>query len=395
MNHDIRRGPDEDRLDRAVGALRGAAVPDGPPEELVADTLAALRRAGGGRPGSQTFFSRMKTMKSLSRIAAGVLLAVGLAVLGAVLLPTPTVAFADVVGRVSGARSLMYKVRSTAAHSEETFDLKYFVLADGRYRAEGPGAMVNVVDPRAGKTILLDTEAKTAAVGVFKGPGGAGNRDPLEQFRKRRDKDAKDLGEREVGGRKVRGFVTSADGPEYTVWADVETGVPVTVEATLLLPDGAVKFVMSDFVVDPNLDDSLFSVEVPEGYAVANQPGVHLATVAAPPGELVEHVVAALRGYARLSGGALPPKLDDWDAYSARFGSPLKDEDFKLMGHVGALTPSLLSLPKDGWAYLGEGKTLGDKQAVVFWYRKKDGTYRAVYGDMRVEDVKGGALPGK
>ena len=80
MSHDIPHGSEgDDRLDRAVG-LCAAPVPDGPPKRLLADTLKALRGADHSQR-SQTLFSRMTTMKSLSRIAAGVVLAGGLAVL--------------------------------------------------------------------------------------------------------------------------------------------------------------------------------------------------------------------------------------------------------------------------------------------------------------------------
>src|SRR5687768_2129464 len=130
MSHDIPHGSEGDgRLDRAVGALRAAPVPDGPPGAVFADTLKALRGAEYSQR-SQTLFSRMTTMKSLSRIAAGVLLAGGLAVL--VLLRSPSVTLADVVDKVAGARSLTYTMTATNLETKESFAVKYMVLGDGR-----------------------------------------------------------------------------------------------------------------------------------------------------------------------------------------------------------------------------------------------------------------------
>jgi len=65
------------------------------------------------------------------------------------------------------------------------------------------------------------------------------------------------------------------------------------------------------------------------------------------------------------------------------------------MAHLGALGPFLMQLPKDGWAYLGAGRTMGEKDAVVFWYTTEKGGYRAIYGDLMAKDVKAEELPKK
>jgi hypothetical protein len=51
----------------------------------------------------------------------------------------------------------------------------------------------------------------------------------------------------------------------------------------------------------------------------------------------------------------------------------------------------------DSFRYLGKGTKLGDKQAIVCWYKLKDAkapnTYRVIYGDLSVKDVAAGDLP--
>ena len=146
---------------------------------------------------------------------------------------------------------------------------------------------------------------------------------------------AKELGEKEIGGRRVKGFVTSSEGPEFTVWADHATGDPVTVETTLRVSGGTSRFVMSDFVVDAKLDESLFAVGVPEGYRAANQEGVRVATVVAEQGGLEDHVVGACAGTPNWRAGSC---RRSWTT-GARIATlsakgPVKDEVFRLMGHV-------------------------------------------------------------
>jgi hypothetical protein len=54
----------------------------------------------------------------------------------------------------------------------------------------------------------------------------------------------------------------------------------------------------------------------------------------------------------------------------------------------------LMTLPKDEWAYLGEGVKLGEKDRIVFWYLDgKTNKYRAVHGDLSAKEIEPEALP--
>jgi hypothetical protein len=113
-----------------------------------------------------------------------------------------------------------------------------------------------------------------------------------------------------------------------------------------------------------------------------------------------DHVIAVLRKYAEMSDGAFPPKIDDWSTFAKLIGNKAEkaakpsEKDMELMGHVGALTPFLMGLPKDDWAYLGDGVKLGDKDRIVFWYLDgKTSKYRAVYGDLSAREIAVADLP--
>src|SRR5207247_5424644 len=90
--------------------------------------------------------------------------------------------------------------------------------------------------------------------------------------------------------------------------------------------------------------------------------------------------------------------VTDWGPWAVLFSKDNRDgkldaETMKVLAHLGAITPFLVSIPKDDYAYLGEGKTVNQKDAIVFWYKRPDGTYRAISGDLSAKDITAENLP--
>ena len=73
----------------------------------------------------------------------------------------------------------------------------------------------------------------------------------------------------------------------------------------------------------------------------------------------------------------------------------LDAEATRVLANLGAITPFLVSMPKENYAYLGKGMTVDQKDGIVFWYKKEDGTYRAIYTDLTVKDITAEKLPKK
>jgi hypothetical protein len=44
------------------------------------------------------------------------------------------------------------------------------------------------------------------------------------------------------------------------------------------------------------------------------------------------------------------------------------------------------TLPSGQWKYLGDGKIMGDKHALIFWYKSAKG-YRGIFGDLVFRDL--------
>jgi outer membrane lipoprotein-sorting protein len=393
--------PDDGRmLERSLSAMRNAPIPDGPSQQLIADTLAALDKAAGDRLHINN--QRKRNMRIITRLAASLLLALGVAAMLFFSSRTSSVALADVIDKVRGAKTLSFNATADlpAAVAQAPRHFKFMMKSSGQTRIEMGDGMVSIMDMAAGRTLNLQPASKLATiVELGKLPQGRSPTDFLEEFKKLDVKKAKDLGEKEIDGRRVKGFVSSEQGPPTTVWADVKTGDPVRVEIEVPMMGKTSTMVLSDFVFNAPMDDSLFSLEPPAGYRVQHSDlSKMLATAQNASGE--EHVIAVLRKYAEMSGGTFPAKIDDWSTFTKLIGNKAEraakpdEKEMELMGHVGALTPFLMTLPKDGWAYLGDGVKLGEKDRIVFWYLdNKTGKYRAVYGDLSAREITAADLP--
>jgi outer membrane lipoprotein-sorting protein len=398
-NRNDNSGGDE-LLERSLSAMRNAPIPDGPSEQLIADTLAALDKAAGDRLHINN--QRKRNMRIITRLAASLLVAFGVAALLFFAGRTSSVALADVIEKVRGAKTLSFNATADypAALAQAPRHFKFMMKSSGQTRIEMGDGMVSIMDIGAGRTLNLQPASKLATiVELGKLPQGRSPTDFLEEFKKLDAKKAKDLGEKEIDGRRVKGFVSSEQGPPTTVWADVKTGDPVRVEIEIPMMGKTSTMVLSDFVFNAPMDDGLFSLEPPAGYRVQRTDmSKMLAMAQNASGE--DHVIAVLRKYAEMSDGAFPPKIDDWSTFAKLIGNKAEkaakpsEKDMELMGHVGALTPFLMGLPKDDWAYLGDGVKLGDKDRIVFWYLDgKTSKYRAVYGDLSAREIAVADLP--
>jgi hypothetical protein len=141
--------------------------------------------------------------------------------------------------------------------------------------------------------------------------------------------------------------------------------------------------VIDKFVLDAPLDENLFSLDPPEGYTLTE------SQLTLPKmGELAADVAELLRAYSDASGGAFPVSLTDWAGINK-----MAKQDAQIAMKVGGVSGRLFGL-REGYGYAGTTVRRGEKDKMVFWYKPKDGkSYRAVFGDLRVEDVAEDKLP--
>jgi outer membrane lipoprotein-sorting protein len=145
----------------------------------------------------------------------------------------------------------------------------------GRTRWDTPTGETLIVNMQEGKLMILMHAKKQAAVMQLGPPGmiPAHNRfnkllelKPLIQHALQTEDDSVEfLGERQIEGVTAVGYCMTS--PQHhgniTVWADVETQLPFRIEQSM----DSRTAVISDIAYDVDLaDESLFSVEPPEGY---------------------------------------------------------------------------------------------------------------------------------
>lgn len=132
---------------------------------------------------------------------------------------------------------------------------------------------VEIIDRNAGNVLSLNPQKMTAALYSFEPVSGE---DPIFDVflnpKRNIPPNAESLGSKQIGDRETVGFRMHkmADGTYFwageatDIWVDTKTKRVVLVETTGA--NGRVVYRLKDFVFDQELDDSLFSLKLPEGY---------------------------------------------------------------------------------------------------------------------------------
>ncbi len=155
--------------------------------------------------------------------------------------------------------------------------------------------------------------------------------------------------------------------------------------------------ICKNFEFDPQIDETLFSMDVPEDYTLQEQ---QLDLKAGTEEEFIE----GLRIRAEVIGDGVFPEDVSVGYYIknvARVSGKLNTLNISdsEKGALGMkLARHLLFLRffegEGKWHWAGVGVELGDAETPIFWYRPKDSdTWRVIYGDLHVEDVEEEYLP--
>jgi len=168
-----------------------------------------------------------------------------------------------------------------------------------------------------------------------------------------------------------------------------------------------------DIRFDTPLNDSLFSLEPPEGYAVEVKQRDHVTE---------QETIDYLGLVAEFNDQTFPDQLPTSPSLLKKRNETLKkqdkpetltpverkllDIDMRYGWRFGTVSDAPIyvffywaedSIVKDSFRYLGKGVTLGDKDRIVCWYKLKDAkdpnAYRVLYGDLTVKDVVAKDLP--
>jgi len=259
--------------------------------------------------------------------------------------------------------------------------------------------MTQVIDLDSGEMLVLDSEARGAVYVDITGSVRDRTENYLEFVRDvivrlQESSSIRELGETEINGLKAVGFSAGGPNENVVIWADPETAHPIQIELSI----GQIDAVMKNFEFDVELDESLLSMEVPEGYA-SQEESLDLSEATE------QDFVESLRIWAEiLRDGTFPETIGTESAMQQMpllteriIGLNLSEEEATQVGMSfgkGMLFQQMLDMQGDNWRYAGNGVSLGDAETAVFWYEPAGSqTYRVIYGDLTVEDVLPEELP--
>lgn len=297
---------------------------------------------------------------------------------------SPAAAWAGVCDTLSRAQTLSLKV-TVSQGKELRSEEQLSCLAMDRMRAESKESTF-IMDQGQGKWLVLVPKDKHAYAGTLKDAEKLGRRDWLAELKAIvGNKVAKQIVDKTFENRPCKGWQVANSEGTVTVWADQETAAIVRVE----IEAGTVRTVMSDFQYNPKLDESQFSLEVPDGYRIVAD--TNFAVKDASEGDLV----LLLRAWAGGNGNVFPDSLLDvagWYKAAKKYDWSKETQDEGTLNNAIGRAFFRLNAKQD-WVYRGKDIKLGNAKAAIFWAPAKNGKYRVIYGDLSVRQADKQDLP--
>lgn len=314
------------------------------------------------------------------------------------------VTFADVVEPFLTARTATFAYTVSLENGPAQTGEAMF-MAPACIRQVTPGGATVVADLQQGRMVVLMPAQRQAVVyeleNVSQDPGELNLfleiRRRILEARPLGGESVQSLGSREIDGREAIGYSVQKPDLSITVWADAKTLLPIQIESTA----GSTTYTMSDIVFDVDLDESLFSLEIPAGYAVNT-----MQVDGSEPEE--KDLVEMFRTWADHTDGRFPSALDA--SAPGEFMS-LQRKRMKESGlepsaqELLAFQQTIIRMSRGGafvqqlpadsdWHYAGKDVLLGDGTIAIFWYRPQGSTsYRVIYADLSVREMAFEDLP--
>jgi len=311
---------------------------------------------------------------------------------------TESVVWADVVRPILTARTVVFNVEGENVPVTRVMNMGTQRVRGEVLSPDGKTVQVIVIDYDTFRMLTLIPNQKKAVFMDLKDvPEKPENvleelRNMVTEIQNDPDVSVEPLGEKEIDGQKAKGFRAIGPNGELTIWADLQTALPIRMEQRWR----QMEFVCTDFQFDVELEESLFSMEIPEGYS--ELPSAELGIASSTEQDLIE----SLRIWAEvILDGVFPRDLstqvyqDDVLKNREKFAKLQEEEKLELAMKLGPgfMFFNLLKAEND-WHYVGKNVKLGDSESPVCWYRPEGSeTYRIIYGDLSVKDVAPANLP--
>jgi len=308
-----------------------------------------------------------------------------------------TVTWAQVIEPILNARTIVFDL---IIGNEESGMVQHEIVVGSLMRRTMSNMpnMTMIIDADNEKLLALDTAGKTAAYADISGDLGERHRSFIKFVRQivtqLQEGQVEQLDEKVIDGQKAVGFVGKGQNEAVTIWADPETALPIRIEAQI---GQGLSFIMKNFEFNADLDESLVSMAVPEGYTL-DKAELELGNASE------EDLIESLRIWAEIIGDGTFPEAIGTEAtmkqmpvliqkVAAMQVSEEKGSEIGMSFAKGMLFHQTLE-SQGRWTYAGAGVKLGDADTVIFWYQPQgSATYRIISGDLSVKDVAEENLP--
>jgi outer membrane lipoprotein-sorting protein len=256
-----------------------------------------------------------------------------------------------------------------------------------------------VIDLETSQVITFDDNTKTVIYIDLKNLPSISNylehlQNLITKLQNSEEFEVQELGKKVIDGKEGIGFLATYEETELTIWADPETAIPFRIEQV----EPNLRIVCKNFEFNLDLDDELFSTDVPEGYTI-QQSQLDLKGTE-------EDFIAGLKMLAEISDDKTFPQdisIEYVTKNAVSIGqlidkTPGSDEEKMEMGMaLGRMMMFIRFFHNQGqgqWHYAGDGVKLGDASKAIFWYQPKESeTWRVIYGDLSVKEVNEENLP--
>ena len=262
-------------LRQAVDAIRSVPPPATAPGTRQSRPFQAMPSPGPTRTIPQA--RRKRLIRRLATLSAAITIVVALGWL-VVIDRTAQMTFAAVIQKVNQARSVTCMHKQMSAGTVESTARLY--IREDAVRREVTDHGVLIFDRIRKKAIVLDERSKVATFPSLR--GGIPMPNPLEELRNLKQENAQRIGEETIDGRLLAVYQLrdvdllenrhGENDADIKLWVDPQTQLPVKliIFAAKAQVDTYVEF--SDFHWNEELDPSLFSLDIPDGYTVGKEP---------------------------------------------------------------------------------------------------------------------------
>ncbi|MFC1739402.1 anti-sigma factor family protein [Planctomycetota bacterium] len=314
-----------------------------------------------------------------------------------------TITFADVVKPLLNARTLILDIVVNTDGpdiDEDTDPVIHDVIVDQRIRRviSTQGHLANIFDTESAKMLTLHTEGKVAVYTDIQGHIQEITQnyvvfllDIITDLQNNPDFEAEKIGEKEIDGQKVVGFLAR----DLTIWADAETGLPVRIEGQS--PRLSVIYKNFQFNIPVEELEQQVSMEIPDGYEMVESKGKEFDMGTPTEQDLVECLCIWSE---LLLDGNFPEKIGITELtkllpqVEAKVAESVASAEEGTQKGMTLSKGMLFEMRLKDKHYAGNGVKLGEADKVIFWYLPEGAeTYRVIYGDLSVKDVAPENLP--